>query len=206
MIFNLIKYYLSNAIYVLKTPVFWYIRLCFFIFYFGKRPFQTVKKQTQGSASQALTYGETPYAVWELIGHFLKPNDRFMDLGSGRGLGLFFLACQIPARFLGIECVHDFVARGSKIADTCGISNIQFMHKDLHSFKLPKCDIVYLAGTCFDDELLEKICLSLSEIKPRHIFSISTDLREYNLCGYDIQEKQINMPWGKTSLYILTLS
>lgn len=192
------RYYLENIFHVLKNPSFWYPRLSFYIFYFGKRVFRHTKS--------SLTYGETPYKVWSLVASYIKPSDRFIDLGCGRGLGLFYLACLVKARYLGVEFNKEFVFFGNHLAKICHYDNIQFLHKDLINYPLPECDIVFIAGTCFEDSILQKLCCELNRIRPKKIFSISTCLVEYGLKGYNIKEEIIAMPWGKTSLYILLTS
>lgn len=200
MLVNLIRYYFQNALKILQNPKFWYARLCFYVFYLGKRPFAL----SHNSLNPSLTYGETPYAVFETIARYLRFNDRFLDLGSGRGLGLFYLASIVEARFLGVELIKEYVDLASKIAQLSRYQNIQFMEKDLATYRLPACDAIFLAGTCYDDELLQKICREISNVKPRYVFSISTSLTEYGLTSYEIEDVPIYMPWGQTSLYVLS--
>lgn len=196
MILNLIRYYIENIFSVLKTPSFWYPRLAFYVFYFGKRVFN--------QKNPSLIYGETPYPVWKLLASHIKLSDRVIDLGCGRGVGLFYLASLIKARYLGVEYHKEFVSCGNKIAKICHYPNIQFIHKDLTNYTLPECDVIFLAGTCFDDKLLHILSCELNRIKPRKILSISTCLVEYGLKGYKITEESIRMPWGITSLYIMS--
>ena len=203
MLLNLIRFYLENAVRVLKNPRFWYARLCYFVFYFGKRPFASCKEDR---SNPSLTYGETSYSVFDAIAQHIKYNDRFVDLGCGRGLGLFYLATMVKARYLGLEIKDEFVRVGRIIKTVAGFQNIEFMQKDLHTYKLPACDVIFIAGTCFDEKLLGRICLEINRIKPRKVLSISTSLIEYGLLDYKIQDVPIDMPWGQTSLFVLSLT
>lgn len=151
-----------------------------------------------------MTYGETPYAVWDIIKEYLNVNDRFIDIGSGRGVGVFYLASMVKAKFLGVEFIDEFVCIGNKIAQIAHLKNVLFLQKDLRTYRLPSSDIVFIAGTCFDDDLMKKLCLDLNRVKPKYIFSISTSLIEYGLQNFHVEEVKVYMAWGETSLYILS--
>ena len=197
--------FLRNFLSVLKTMSYWKVFLSYFVFYLGRRHYRFHKTQGSQFDTPSFTYGETPYYLWDLMALYFKPKDKVMDLGCGRGNGLMYAAKKYPILCLGIEAIEPFTLIGSQIAKLCGVGNIQFMHKDLSLYKLPKADVVYLAGTCFSDELLETLAFELLKIKPRLIFSISTSLEEYGLSGYETSEFFIVMPWGRTTLFKMEL-
>ena len=56
---------------------------------------------------------------------------RYLELGSGQGIGLCLLAAANPeAEFVGVDFLPDHVAHSQKVADAAGLANVRFFEAD----------------------------------------------------------------------------
>jgi SAM-dependent methyltransferase len=195
---HLITNTLSNLSHVLKRPRFWPIALSLKALYFYDRLMEKSKLETDS----ALTYGRTPLSVFELIHTYMKPSDTFLDLGCGEGLGLFYLNHVYGMKTIGIDLRRSFIETAHFVTHKYHIPKMEFIQADLSKARLPEADVVFVAGTCFSEGLLEIIAQDLNQIRPRVIVSISAPLSDYGLKNYKVEEIPIRMDFGKTTLFI----
>ena len=193
---------LSDFLIIFKKKRLWKPFLAFYKAYFGKNIYR-LGDNLEFSKREGYTFGETPLRVWDQIATYLKKDSLLVDLGSGRGTGLMYLDQIYRINSIGFEGLYPFIAISEPLFKRLEMTGINLVHQDLWDISLPKADAIYLAGTCLSDELLTDLVQKINQARPNYIFSISTTLEEYGIWGYDIEEKQIRMPWGKTSLYIL---
>jgi SAM-dependent methyltransferase len=101
-------------------------------------------------------YGETPLTVLETLGRKLgiRSSDLFVDLGSGRGRGVFFMNRIFGCRALGIERVPLFIQKANEIKNNLCLEGIEFLEGDLSLLNGVEGTIFYVAWTCFSDELV----------------------------------------------------
>ncbi len=190
--------FLSDLSLILRSPSNWPVSLGLWILYSCKNPYRLAKKR-------GFTYGRTPLKVWRVVASYLKQGQTLADLGSGTGLGLFYISKLFKIKCIGIDLVDEFVLTGNFLAARYCYGDVSFIKADLAQEPLPQVEALYLAGTCMSDQLLETIVFECKRIKPKIIFSISTSLQEYGLQNYQVEEKPIQMPWGQTCIYIMTL-
>lgn len=201
---HIVNIFFNNLAYIFKNRMALVAMMRLFWCYFGKNPYRISAKQLQ---DQSFTYGETPLLVFSEMLLHIKQGEHFTDLGSGRGKGLLYMASlRGEVHFHGVEALDIFCENGIRIAQKSGFKNVTLSCMDLRKEMIPVSDVYYLAGTCFDDKLLIKLAIDLNVNKPRLIFSLSTSLIEYGLQGYQMREKEVTMPWGDTTLYILKRS
>ncbi len=151
-------------------------------------------------------YGETPLKVFYELGMALNlgPNDLVLDLGCGAGRGLFFLQCVFGCQGIGIDEVPIFVEKAEQLTHALGLSEkLAFHCGDLEEVDIPNASVVYIAGTCFEEGVLEKLCKKLIKLPKTTVFvSVSEPLSESCLGFKVIQELSAQFLWGKTSLYV----
>jgi SAM-dependent methyltransferase len=70
---------------------------------------------------EAFPYGETPLcSLKKIADRFgLKSSDKVVDLGCGRGRGVFFLAQHYRCEVTGIDLVEPFIERARRFAKEC---------------------------------------------------------------------------------------
>jgi SAM-dependent methyltransferase len=195
---NLITNTLSSIAHVLIRPGFWSLALSLKTLYFLDC-FSFYKSK---DSNHSLTYGRTPLRVFKMMASYTKQSDTFLDLGCGEGLGLFYLNHVYGVKTKGIELRSSFIDTALFLIKKFKIQGMEFKQLDLIEATLPSADVVFIAGTCFEKELLEKVAEDLMWLNPRIVFSISSAMCDYGLKGYSVHEIPIRMDFGKTSLFV----
>ncbi len=147
--------------------------------------------------AKVFPYGETPLRVLYKMAQAidLKPTDHFVDLGCGRGRAVFFLSHFFGCRATGIDLTPSFITRAKKLAKTHNQERVAFLCQDFLTSNLKDATCVYLYGTTYPEEWLEK----LRKMLPA------------NVCVMSVSESMLNnpklhlkvaLPWGRASLYI----
>ncbi len=142
-------------------------------------------------------YGETPIPTLEQIVRLLQlsPQDTYVELGSGRGRGCFWVKRHIGCKVIGIEKNPYFIRIAKGIQKLTKIP-VEFIQNDLFQQELLEGCAIYLYGTTLLDKEVEKIVRRLPS-KCR-IVTIS-----YPLKGIPLKESiEVNFPWGKTEAYL----
>lgn len=158
------------------------------------------KNQKEGDA-----YGETPLTTLAKIADEggLTQEDYFIDLGCGRGRGVFFLSCYTGCKAKGIEWVPFFVDCAEKIATECSLNRITFSCEDISKADLKEASFIYLYGTCLEEEDINQLIHTFHKLKKgTKILTISYPLTDSS--SFFILKKQfsVSFPWGKTEAYL----
>lgn len=151
------------------------------------------------------TYGETPLEVFSQIGQELGlgPDDTLLEMGCGRGLGVFHLHETFGCKVIGVDRIPEFIRIAEKVRQQQGNEGIYFRCEDILSTPLDGVTALYIAGTCFSDDLITKLNQKLQGHQLK-IATISYALNEYP-GGENFQilkEFDVKMPWGTTSCFI----
>ncbi len=168
-----------------------------------------------------LTYGEATwksvYKIMEFVNvniqgsaskrEFQEQNENlsrkkvFYDLGCGTGRICFFINIFYGLETWGIDLIPTFIENAEKIIEKFQLKNINFLQENWFDIALEKADILYIAGTCFDDETLTKLVEKLKSLKQGTIvISVSNWLKGEHLELI----KTMNLPfsWGWAKVYI----
>lgn len=149
-------------------------------------------------------YGETPCESLHRIATFcsLSASDCWLELGSGRGKGAFWIAHFIGCRTIGVEKIRLFSWFAKGICTLLRIKNLSFLCDDMAKSPFSKASVVYLYSTCMDDAALRSLSEKMKEL-PIHakVITISSPLPEsqsFRLFG----SFPISFPWGNTEAYV----
>ena len=170
---------------------------------FLKNPYTISKKYLkQCGHCEIYTYGETPIYTYDKIAKEcgLDANDVFLELGAGRGRGLFFIQHQYGCRVIGIERIPQFIKIINRLILKMQLHDISLLCQDMLTDPLPKeASFIYLYGTCLKDTEIMQLTHLLKDCRSgTKIVTISYSLVEY--CPDDFQlEKSIpvSFPWGR---------
>ncbi|MCY3974176.1 MAG: methyltransferase domain-containing protein [Simkaniaceae bacterium] len=134
-------------------------------------------------ANDLYTYGETPLRTMEAIAKKvgIRPTDRVLDLGSGRGRAALFLTHFYNCTVIGIERIPQFVKLASHVAEKFRLERSSFIHADFLKADWPRVNVIYLYGLCCDKKEIRGIIrqLKTSQKKVR-IITIGYPLEEYD--------------------------
>ncbi len=153
---------------------------------------------------QGTIYGETPIESLRRIGEYcsLTANDCWLELGSGRGKGAFWIAHFVGCRTIGVEKVPIFFWIANGIRTILGIRRLSFVHADMADADFSKASCVYLYSTCMEDAELVSLCEKMKALPPHaKVVTISAPLPE-NESFHVLGSFPISFPWGETEAYL----
>lgn len=150
-------------------------------------------------------YGETPLPVFAQIAKecSLSQGDTVIEMGCGRGRGVFFLSYLLSCRVIGIDWVPFFIEKANLILNSCSPRLFaSFQCKEMSSVDFSVASVIYLYGTCLSDE---EICLLVGrfELLPSSvkIITVSYPLSSYSPKFRIIKQFTAYFPWGKADVY-----
>jgi SAM-dependent methyltransferase len=126
------------------------------------------KMKTAGLSERTFVYGETGPLTTKLILQEVNPkkNSLIYDLGCGRGTFLFSANFIFDLRGVGIELFTPYIEHGRQLRKTLKTAGISFKNENIADADISQADIVYCAGTTFDESLLIIIREKLKGLKP----------------------------------------
>ncbi|MBY0528695.1 MAG: class I SAM-dependent methyltransferase [Rhabdochlamydiaceae bacterium] len=160
--------------------------------------------RSQGFAQRDL-YGETPLSTLQQVALALKltSEDHLFELGCGRGRGVFFLRCLYGCEVTGIDWHPTFISRAQKIAPLDTQNRTHFTCSDFMQADLSQATVIYLYGTCLQDEEIHLFCQRLSECALlKYVATVSFPLCDYDPLFKTLSVFSASFPWGDADLFI----
>lgn len=169
--------------------------------YWGDSPYRVSARYWRArGAADPYTYGETPLTTLEQIARrFLTPQDRFLDLGCGTGRTCLWVGYFIGCQVVGVECIPTFIQRARR-----AIPEVEIVEGDLLESNLSEVTVLYLAGTCLDDDYLQKIATHLGRLPAgAKVITITFPITDYEIEGrfVEIEKLFLPFPWGNDLVY-----
>jgi len=187
-----------------KSPRFAGIDLAFGFFSLFSNPYRTCRKFLQKKGKKEIyAYGETPLSTLEIIAKTceLKPEDTWMELGSGRGRGCFWIAHFIGCKTIGIEWIPSFIRLGSFLKSCFQMKNLSFHLQNMEEADFRSATVIYLYGTCLETESLDKILQKMEALPTgARVISVSEPLANNHFVLQ--KEFDVQYPWGETKAYL----
>lgn len=176
--------------------------------YILRSPYRISKRFLQKRREKDIyTYGETPLGTFEKMAKAVnvKPLDHVLELGCGRGRGVFFLSHFYNCNVTGIERIPQFIRVAKHVAHRFEVENVSFLCADMFEVDWPKANIIYLFGTCLEEGEIKRVIDKLKGFpKGTRILSVSYPLIDYDQSDtFKVtQDFSVSFPWGETSAYI----
>lgn len=171
--------------------------------YLFSNPYRTSRcfLQKKGAAD-IHQYGETPLTSLALIAEEcgIAPQDHLFELGCGRGRGVFFLSHIYGCKATGIEWISQFVDKAKKVSS----ARVSFIQGDMTKADLSDASIIYLYGTCLENEVIYQLIGSFKKLKKgSKIITVSYSLLDYSEDGFSLKKTfPVTFPWGETEVYL----
>lgn len=175
--------------------------------YLGRNPFSIAKAFFKQRGDQEIhNYGETPLTVFAHIAkecHFSSA-DHILDMGCGRGKGVFFLSHLLNCPAVGVDWIPSFIENAQRIAEEMQPRpKVTFYCEEIVQVDLSAFTVIYLYGTGFNDALIETLVRRFELLSPRvKILTVSYPLAEYSDKFKTIKSWPAEFPWGKTEIYL----
>jgi SAM-dependent methyltransferase len=150
---------------------------------------------------EAFPYGETPLcSLKKIADRFgLKSSDKVVDLGCGRGRGVFFLAQHYGCEVAGIDMIRPFIERADHLAKECQGLKVSFSCGDMRQFDFSQSTFVFFYGTTFSDEFVDELKIAMKALpKGCKIVTVSYPLEGLNVVDQFI----VSFPWGSSEVYL----
>ena len=175
--------------------------------YLFRNPYKISKSYLRKRAEKDLyTYGETPLTTYKKLANevSLSIKDVFLELGSGRGRGAFFINNFYLCEVIGIERIPQFVKLSTFIVEKYQKKSIRFICGDMTKLQAPKASVVYLYGLSLNDLEISKIIDQVKNLpKGTRVITISYPLTDYSVNSFELMKKfSVDFNWGQTDAYI----
>jgi hypothetical protein len=174
-----------------KSPQFALIDLVFGLIALFLNPYRTCRKFLQKKGAENIyAYGETPYSTYQKIVKEcgIGPQDTWIEMGSGRGKGCFWLAHFIRCRVIGIEWIPQFTLIARAIKALFRMERVQFIRSDIEEVNLSEATVIYLYGLWPNLQIGEEM----------KVITISEPLEGYTV----LKSFWVRFPWGRTKAYL----
>lgn len=177
-------------------------KLTLSILYAFCNPYRHCRKFLQKRGEKEIYgYGETPLKTLQIIAEKCEAtsSDTWLELGAGRGLACFWIALNVGCKTIGVEWIPRFVNRAGFTAKIFSMNHLHFKQSHVLNAPFYKATIVYLYGTSWDDELIEKLEEKMKMLpKGSKIACISFPLKYFSL----VETFPVVFPWGETECYL----
>ncbi|HEY5236660.1 MAG TPA: class I SAM-dependent methyltransferase [Rhabdochlamydiaceae bacterium] len=150
---------------------------------------------------EAFPYGETPLcSLKKIADRFgLKSSDKVVDLGCGRGRGVFFLAQHYGCEVTGIDMIGPFIDRAQGLAEDYQGLKVLFACGDMRKFDFSQATFVFFYGTTFSDEFVEELVQAMKALpKGSKVVTVSYPLEGLEL----VDQFLVSFPWGSAEVYL----
>lgn len=186
----------------------WHLRVGLLLFYLHDSPYRVIRREAlqMPIRIENLIYGETPVLTAKKVLERLSPSadDILIDLGCGRGQVVFAAHYLFGVEAIGIDIIPTFIRRASRLSRWMGISQkVRFIRENLAWIPdelLQRATILYLAGTTFDDEQMQRIGVRLEGARPgAKLITLSEEFHSplYKIVGSD----SFQFTWGRSEVY-----
>lgn len=210
---NLVNLFYNLGLFIVEVGLFssyiwwWKMRVLLFLSYLSDGPYLLVRKEGRRAPvlPQNLIYGETSCLTIKKILQEaeVKPSDRFVDLGCGRGLTVIFVNQFFHIPTIGVDIIPTFIRRAEILAKNLGLTKVRFIKENLSWVTMEQIGdgtIFYLTGTTFEDDLLVKITSRL-ELLPVGVQLITVSEKLDSTLFQLKKVKSFYFSWGKAEVF-----
>jgi SAM-dependent methyltransferase len=176
--------------------------------YLKKGPFEISKEYLQSrGAHDIYQYGETPLTTMDFIAKTcgINKNDTVFELGCGRARTCFWLNHFIGCNVVGVDFIPFFIESANAIKNKFNLNNIQFIESNFLKTDLKGATVVYLYGTCLEDDQIKKLILNLEKLPiGTKVISVSFPLSDYtDKPSFEVMKRfPASFPWGSGDVYL----
>ena len=149
----------------------------------------------------AFPYGETPLCSLKKIADRcgLQKRDKLVDLGCGRGRGVFFLSHFYGCEAIGVDQIQPFMERACHLAETFRTPRVSFLCKDMRKFDFSQATFVFFYGTTFSEEFIQELIQEMRALpKGSKIAAVSTPLEGFKI----VDQFRVSFNWGFGDVYL----
>jgi SAM-dependent methyltransferase len=172
-----------------------------------QNPFRMCRRFSEQRGEERVdAYGETPLPVYAQIARMahLSQSDTVIEMGCGRGRGVFFLSHLLGCRVVGIDWVPAFIQNALAVARSLVPSlPVSFQCEEMQYADLSRATAVYLYGTCLSDAQIAALIPRFEKMDAAaRIITVSYPLSDYSSRFHTIAQCTALFPWGDAEVYV----
>ena len=158
------------------------------------------------------TYGEIlPSSLQTILNDLhIKEGQTFYDLGSGVGKSVIQAFLEYPfSKAVGIELSPTRFKLAEKVAQKVKNRTLEFRNEDFVMSDISDADVIYMASTCYPDELMNTLLDRFANLKDGTIIiSLRTLPRRAVSLGFELINKYLlPMTWKeRNNVFVYKLS
>lgn len=148
-------------------------------------------------------YGETPLPVFAQIAKEcqLSGSDTVLEMGCGRGRGVFFLNHLLGCKAIGIDWVPTFIQMAQSFP-FCKEGEVSFRCETMEDTDLSAVSAIYLYGTCLSEEQIHTLINRFKTLPPFvKIITVSYPLSDYDTHFHTLKQFTASFPWGEAEIF-----
>ncbi len=156
---------------------------------------------------EVYTYGETPLTTLEKIVDACQigPKDHVIELGCGRGRVCYWLHHIKGCTVKGIDYIPEFIEKANLVRKKFHVKGVSFECCDLLEADLEGATVIYLYGTCLEDEYIRKLAEKFKTLPSgAKIVTVSYPLTDYAAdVDFEIMKRfPLEFTWGSADVYL----
>jgi SAM-dependent methyltransferase len=186
---------------------FVWIDLLLAVQYLWKNPHRISKAflRAQG-AKNSYGFGETPLTTLDHIAKKCRilSHDFVYELGCGSGRTCFWLQTFVGCQVVGVDYLPAFIKKANRVKRLSSSNKIHFIQEDMLQVNLRKATVIYLYGTCLEEQVIERLVGHFRQVRPlAKVITVSYSLAEYDSTLFRVsQHFAARFPWGKADIYL----
>lgn len=176
--------------------------------YWFKNAYQISKEFLKRRKEENIyAYGETPLTTLEQIMQEcqVKSSDRVFELGCGKGRTCFWMNAFLHCTVIGVDFVPAFISKAEKVKNAYKINDLEFRCEDILETDLKGATVIYLYGTCYEPEFIEKLIERFRSLPSgTKILTISYPLTDYTTSPlFEVMKRfEAEFTWGTADVYL----
>jgi SAM-dependent methyltransferase len=130
--------------------------------------------------------------------------DHLLELGCGRGRGVFFLSHLAGCSAVGIDFVPFFISTATAIAKhATPILPVTFRCENMETTDFSGATVIYLYGTCLAEEEIDALVHRFEALpQATKIITVSYPLTDYSPRFRTLKQFTADFPWGKGEVFL----
>jgi SAM-dependent methyltransferase len=193
--------------YYVRSPHFFYSDVLLASHYLFKNPHRISKAFLSKQGENPYQFGQTPLTTLDQIaraGQILS-HDVVYELGCGTGRTCFWLSIFVNCKVVGVDYLPAFIHKAQRVQQKTQQLHLDFLEADMLTVDLSFATVVYLYGTCLNNETLTLLLSNFRHLRPgARVITVSYPLTDY--CDGTLfqvtNQFRARFPWGKAWVFI----
>lgn len=150
-------------------------------------------------------FGETPLTTLDSIAKEcrLQSKDIVFELGCGSGRTCFWLNTFVKCPVVGVDYLPKFIKKAQRVKKLAHLTQVDFIEQNFLNVDLHKATVIYLYGTCLEEDQIKQLANHFSHLRPRtRVITVSYPLTDYSSQFKLTKTFSARYPWGRAEVFL----